>query len=84
MSTALIVKNYKNYLKENGTVFQKTDDKPFFEYSFEKFVSNGFCTHEISKDVSDGIIDNVVTEYEAKFRSIGMEIYALIARKISE
>ena len=53
-----------------------------FDYSFEKFKEFGFEVKDVSKDIDDGKIENVMTEYETKFRSQGMPIYALIAKKI--
>lgn len=72
---------YKKYLKTGGCVYQKTDDKPFCEYSFDKFVENGFEVYDVSNKINNGEIENVVTEYEKKFRDKGMPIYALIAIK---
>ena len=75
------VEAYKNFLVSGGCVFQKTDDKDFFDYSFEKFKEFGFEVQDVSKDIDDGKLENVMTEYETKFRSQGMPIYALIAKK---
>ena len=75
------VKEYKNYLVKGGSVFQKTDDKEFFDYSFEKFVENGFIVEDVSSKINNGEMDNVITEYEQKFRNLNMPIYALIAKK---
>ena len=72
---------YKVFLADGGSVFQKTDDKPFFGYSFNQFVKHGFAVKDVSDEVSRGEIDNIQTEYEKKFRSLGMPIYALIAKK---
>ena len=72
--------NYKSFLKTGGCIFQKTDDKTFFEYSFERFVENGFETKDISADINNGKVENVQTEYEKKFRALGMDVYALVAK----
>lgn len=72
-----LVKEYKNFLKNGGRVYLKTDDKEFFEYSLNSFVANGFKTRITDADCAD----NVVTEYEKKFRDLGMPIYSLIAIK---
>ena len=76
------VLSYKEYLVCGGAVCQKTDDKPFFEYSFEKFNECGFAVEDVSDKIGDGTIENVMTEYEKKFRDLGMPIYGLIAKKI--
>jgi len=76
------VAEYKRYLKVGGSVFQKTDDKPFFDYSFNKFIENGFVVEDVSEKINNGILDNVVTEYEKKFRDAGVYINSLIAKKV--
>jgi tRNA (guanine-N7-)-methyltransferase len=75
------VEDYKKFLKSGGSVFQKTDDKPFFEYSLEKFLEHGFLVKDVSKEIMLNQIDNVQTEYEKKFRALGMNVYGLIATK---
>ncbi len=75
------VAEYKKYLKTGGCVYQKTDDKPFFDYSFERFKENGFEVYDVSEKINLGELENVMTEYEKKFREKGMPIYALIAVK---
>lgn len=75
------IEEYKKYLVDGGCVYQKTDDKDFFDYSFERFLANGFSVENVSLLIDNGQIDNVMTEYEKKFRDKGMPIYALIAKK---
>ncbi len=75
------VLEYKKFLVANGSVFQKTDDKQFFEYSLSKFIEHGFEIEDLSEKLNNGLIDNVVTEYERKFREKGLPIYALKAIK---
>ena len=72
---------YKAFLKENGSIYQKTDDKGFFEYSFNQFLKHGFIVEDVSDKVDSGELENVQTEYEKKFRAQGMPIYALKATK---
>mgnify|MGYP003560194691 CR=1 FL=1 len=67
---------------EGGCVYQKTDDKEFFEYSFAQFVKHGFEVENVSSLIESGEIESVKTEYEMKFRSMGMPIYALKAKKV--
>ena len=75
------VEAYKSFLVDGGCVFQKTDDKPFFDYSVAQFVKHGFTVEDVSKKIDNGEIGNIQTEYESKFRKLGMPIYALIAKK---
>lgn len=72
---------YKAFLKSGGSVYQKTDDKGLFEYSMLKFKENGFTVKDVSIDLTNGNLSNVTTEYESKFRALGLPIYALIATK---
>jgi len=73
--------SYKAFLKANGSIFQKTDDKDFFNYSFNQFIKHGFDVENVSEKIEKSEIKNVQTEYEKKFREQGMPIYTLIATK---
>ena len=75
---------YKAFLREGGAVYQKTDDKGLFEYSLAKFKQHGFIVKDVSLELENGQLQNVATEYESKFRALGMPIYALIATKSNE
>jgi tRNA (guanine-N7-)-methyltransferase len=72
---------YKAFLASGGAVYQKTDDKGLFEYSFAKFKQHGFIVKDVSLEIEKGMLPNVETEYESKFRALGLPIYALIAVK---
>ena len=74
--------SYKNYLVNGGVVFQKTDDKDFYDYSLWKFRENVYEVNDVSKDIDDGKMYNIETEYEKKFRAIGKPIYALTAKNV--
>ena len=73
---------YKSFLKMGGTVFQKTDDEEFFNYSFAQFEKFGFNVENVTKKLHENTIDNVETEYEKMFKKKGMLPFGLIARKI--
>ena len=75
------VLGYKSFLKDGGKIYQKTDDKGLFEYSYSKFVEHGFKVEDITEKLVHSTSDNVVTEYENKFRINGIKIYGLIATK---
>ncbi len=71
---------YKELLSEGGEIHQKTDNMQFFEFSIESFSENGFALKNVSLDLhNSGIEDNIVTEYEHRFSSMGMPIYRLEA-----
>lgn len=72
---------YREILKPDGVICQKTDNMHFFEYSIEQFSACGFKLSNISLDLhSSGFEGNIVTEYEEKFSAQGYPIYRLEAR----
>lgn len=71
---------YKRLLADGGIIRQKTDDKPFFDYSLESYKENGFETFDITLDLPADAEGNIVTEYESKFREMGKPIYAVKAK----
>lgn len=72
---------YKKLLIKNGRIYQKTDDKDFFEFSLEQLQNNGFIILSKSENLHENGEVGIVTEYERKFISLGMPIYALSAKK---
>lgn len=72
---------YKYLLTDDGIITQKTDNKDFFEWSIESLKANGYEVYDVTYDLPAGINGDVVTEYEAKFRSQGIKINALKAKR---
>ncbi len=71
---------YRLLMCEGGEIHQKTDNMHFFEFSIEEFSQNGFALKNVSLDLHrSGFEDNIMTEYEARFSSMGMPIYRLEA-----
>lgn len=71
---------YKRLLTPNGIIIQKTDDISFFEYSLNSLSENGFTVFDVTFDLPFDAENNIVTEYEAKFREQGKKICALKAK----
>lgn len=72
---------YKELLKDNAPICQKTDNMHFFEYSIESFSKNGYTISNVSLDLHNSDFEgNIVTEYEHRFSSQGYPIYRLEAR----
>ena len=44
------------------------------------FSKNGFTVTDVTKELNGDMADNIITEYENKFRSANMEIYGLVAK----
>ncbi|KXO16559.1 tRNA (guanosine(46)-N7)-methyltransferase TrmB [Peptoniphilus sp. GNH] len=77
------LKIYKTILKDGGFIKFKTDDRNLFEESLEYFDEEGFECIKRDFDMKLELYpDNIVTEYENKFRSLGQPIYYAEFKKI--
>ena len=71
---------YDGLLTKDGDIWQKTDNRGFFEFSLEQFSQAGFALRNVSLDLHNSDFpDNIVTEYERKFSEQGFHIYRLEA-----
>ncbi len=77
------LEKYKEFLKENGEIFFKTDDDDLFNSSLIYFEESGFEIMKKTYDLhSDGIFEkNIETEHEKMFSEQGIKIKALIAKR---
>lgn len=72
---------YKYLLKDGAEIHFKTDNDDFFEFSVNSFLENGFEITYLTRDLhAENPTDNVMTEYETKFVSLGKNINKLIAK----
>lgn len=72
---------YKKFLKYQGEIWFKTDDIGLFEDSQKYFKESGFSIEYITFDLhKSDFKNNVMTEYENKFTSMGMKTMFLIAK----
>jgi tRNA (guanine-N7-)-methyltransferase len=72
---------YKKFLKSESEIWFKTDDTELFEDSIQYFKNGGFSIEYLTYDLhNSGFSDNITTEYEEKFTSLGMNTMFLIAR----
>lgn len=71
---------YDRLLTPNGEIHQKTDNRGLFEFSIEQLTACGFALKNISLDLHHSDFEeNIVTEYEQRFVSLGCPIYRLEA-----
>ena len=72
---------YKKFLKPGSEVWFKTDDTDLFNASQEYFKENGFRIDFLTYDLHNSEVkdENIMTEYETKFTSLGMNIMSLRA-----
>lgn len=75
------LESYAYILSAAGAVYQKTDNRKFFEFSLESFTENQWILSHISLNLhEDKLEDNIETEFEEKWKAFG-PIYRLEARK---
>ena len=75
---------YCRILSSDGCIEFKTDNKKLFDFSLEEMKESNWVIHAFTYDLhhDDSLnIENVMTEYEEKFSSIGNPICKLIAYK---
>lgn len=81
LTHTVFLNRYKKFLKPKSEIWFKTDDKELFQESQEYFAESGFSIDYITYDLHDSDFpNNVVTEYEEKFTSLGMKTMFLIAK----
>ena len=74
---------YKEFLKENGEIYFKTDDDGLFSDSLKYFEEAGFEILSKTYDLHNENIfeNNIETEHEKMYTEEGKKIKALIAKK---
>ena len=79
------LEKYKQFLKDDGEIFFKTDDDDLFTSSLLYFEESGFEIISKTYDLHNDPIfeNNIETEHEKMFSEQGIKIKALIARKVS-
>ena len=77
------LEKYKEFLKDNGEIYFKTDDNELFEHSLGYFKEAGFeiekCTYNLAEEKN--FWENIETEHEKMFQEQGIKIKAVIVRK---
>lgn len=68
------LKIYDNLFKGKMVIEQKTDNDDLFAFSLESFKEYGYNIVLLSYDLHKENIPNIMTEYEAKFSSLGTKI----------
>lgn len=82
LTSHTLLEKYDNIFKGEKIIFQKTDNVDLFTYSIESLSTYGYVLKNISLDLhKNNSLDNVMTEYEKKFKSIGIKICRLEAYK---
>ena len=72
---------YADILPMGGEVCFKTDNLPLFTWSLEQIKAEGWEVHSVTNDLHAGGEGGVMTDYECKFREMGVKINRLVAVK---
>ena len=77
------LEKYRQFLKDNGEIYFKTDDDGLFNDSLLYFNQAGFEIVDKTYDLenANNFWDNIETEHEKMFKEQGIKIKALIAQK---
>lgn len=78
------LEKYKEFLKDDGEIYFKTDDDELFSDSLNYFERSGFTIVKKTFDLhgEEDFWQNIMTEHEKMFSEQGIKIKALIARKV--
>lgn len=82
LTSVQLLSHYEKVLVEGGVVEFKTDNRALFEFSLEQVEEAGWTLQSYTFDLhNDEKLNqgNVMTEYEAKFSSMGNPIHKLTA-----
>ena len=78
MTNERFLKIYKLLLNENGLIYLKTDNEPFFDYSVETLTNFGVHNFIHTKDLYNSELNvrhyGIKTKFEEKFTSKGFNI----------
>lgn len=72
---------YEQILAEDGQIEFKTDNEDLFDFSLEEVKNSTWTLNEVTRDLHhDDLMnrDNIMTEYEEKFSSMGHPIFKMI------
>ena len=80
LTHARFLEIYRSLMTEGAAIYQKTDNRPFFDFSVGQFEQCGFKLSNITYDLTNsGYEGNIMTEYERRFTSMGVPICRLEA-----
>lgn len=75
LTDEFFLRKYDSLFKNKKNITFKTDNRKLFEYSLKSFTDYGYRINNISLDLHNDDYDNIKTEYEEKFSSLGFPIY---------
>ncbi len=87
LTSSRFLERYSNFLKPDGELEFKTDNKALFDFSIEEINSSGWVLLFVTNDLHSNpnlCIDNIMTEYEERFSKMGNPIHKLITCRLDK
>ena len=81
LTSERFLNKYDNIFRDKNIIIQKTDNRNLFEFSLKSFTDYGYKIKEVSLDLHKEENENILTEYEEKFSSLGYPIYMVKVEK---
>ncbi len=82
LTNVIFLNKYDKIFKENCHIIMKTDNRKLFEYSIKSLTDYGYKINDISLNLhEDNVENNIETEYEKRFSSLGYPIYKIDVEK---
>lgn len=80
LTSNLFLDKYSKIFVGDRIIEMKTDNIRLFEFSLTSLSVANYILKEVNLDLhNSSIVDNIETEYEKKFSSLGMPIYRVLA-----
>ena len=83
LSSRVFLEKYSHIFREDYSIYMRTDNQGLYIYSLMSFSEGGYVLSDITFDLHSIEDELITTEYEDKFSSKGMPIYAVVATKKS-
>lgn len=84
LTSPIFLDLYNKISRDSINIRMKTDNKDLFAYSIKEFNNNDFYIEDISLDLPEDYENNVMTEYEKKFRKENVNINYVKVKKVVE
>ena len=82
LSSRVFLDKYDSIFVDDASIYMRTDNQGLYIYSLMSFSEHGYVLSDITFDLHSQEINNLITtEYEDRFSSKGMPIYAVVATK---
>ena len=81
LSSRVFLEKYSHIFREDCSIYMRTDNQGLYIYSLMSFSEGGYVLSDITFDLHSTEDELITTEYEDKFSSKGMPIYAVVATK---